>query len=88
MAVQLLKNRTSIVWTFLIAITIVSWQLGTHGSDHKLATILVMSIAFIKVRLVGMYFMELRDAPTPLRMIFEGYCLVVGSAVIIMYLAL
>jgi len=86
--VQLLKNRTTVVWGALVALTIVSWQLGTHGSSHQLATTIITAVAFTKVRFVGMYFMELRDAPLPLRLIFEGYCVLVGLAVIVMYLAL
>jgi hypothetical protein len=83
---QLLHSKTTVVWLGLIAATIVSWQVGTHGSDPKFATCLVMAVAFLKVRFVGLWFMELKDAPLPLRFIFEGYVVIVGSAVIIMYL--
>jgi hypothetical protein len=34
----------------------------------------VLAIAAIKVRLVGLDFMELRTAPVPLRAAFECYC--------------
>lgn len=88
MAAQLLRNRTTAVWVLLVAATLVSWQLGTHGADPKIATSIIMVVAFVKIRLVGLYFMELRDAPLPLRLLFEGYCAVVGVAVIVMYLAL
>ena len=84
----LLKNRISIVWLFLIVATLVSWKVGTdHGVHAHLATIIVLLVAFVKVRFVGMYFMELREAPIPLRGIFEGYCIVVCTTLIIMYLA-
>jgi cytochrome c oxidase subunit IV len=36
--------------------------------------VVVLGIASIKVRLVGLDFMELRSAPIPLRAAFEGYC--------------
>jgi heme/copper-type cytochrome/quinol oxidase subunit 4 len=88
MLVPLLRARSTAVWSVLVALTIVSWQVGTHGSNRDVATTLVLAVAFIKVRFVGLYFMELRDAPLPLRLIFEGYCLVVGTAVVVMSLAL
>jgi caa(3)-type oxidase subunit IV len=84
----LLKSRISIVWLVLIAATLVSWKVGTdHGVHAHLATVIVLLVAFIKVRLVGLYFMELRESPLPLRLIFEGYCVVVCTTLIIMYLA-
>jgi caa(3)-type oxidase subunit IV len=91
MAVQfttLLKSRISLVWLVLIAATLISWKVGTdHGVHAHLATVIVLLVAFIKVRLVGLYFMELRESPLPLRFIFEGYCVVVCTTLIIMYLA-
>jgi uncharacterized membrane protein len=84
----LLKNRITLVWLLLIAATLVSWRVGTdHGLHAHLATTIVVLVAFIKVRFIGLYFMELRGAPVPLRLIFEGYCAVVCGVVIIMYLA-
>ena len=84
----LLKSRITIVWLLLIIATVISWMVGTESHfAAKLATSIVVLVAFIKVRFVGMYFMELRDAPLPLRLIFETYCIVVCSVVIIMYLA-
>jgi Prokaryotic Cytochrome C oxidase subunit IV len=43
-------------------------------------------IAFIKVRLVGLYFMELRGAPTVLRGLFEAYCAIACTVVIGVFL--
>lgn len=84
----LAKSRISLVWLVLIAATLISWKVGTdHGVHAHLATVIVLLVAFIKVRFVGLYFMELREAPLPLRFIFEGYCVVVCTTLIIMYLA-
>jgi caa(3)-type oxidase subunit IV len=76
------------VWLVLIFATITSWLLGTESgiSNHTYASVAILVIAFIKVRLVGLYFMELRGAPTILRCLFEAYCLIVGSAVIGVFL--
>jgi caa(3)-type oxidase subunit IV len=84
----LARNRISLVWLALIVLTLISWRVGTDGGfTPKLATVIVLIVAFFKVRLVGLYFMELREAPIQLRMILEGYCLVVCTTLIIMYLA-
>jgi caa(3)-type oxidase subunit IV len=85
---SLLKNRISLIWLALIAATLITWQIGTNDSGNpQLGTVAVLLVAFIKVRLVGLYFMELRDAPLPLRLLFESYCLIVCTALILMYLA-
>ncbi|WAJ43351.1 cytochrome C oxidase subunit IV family protein [Mycobacterium sp. Aquia_216] len=75
----LLRTPATAVWVILVAATGVSWALGTqHGMpNHQLASVIILLIAFIKVRLVGLYFMELREAPNVLRGLFEAYCLIV-----------
>ena len=84
----LARSPISVVWLGLIVATLISWKVGTdHGVHAHLATIIVLLVAFIKVRFVGLYFMELREAPIQLRGIFEGYCIVVCTTLIIMYLA-
>jgi caa(3)-type oxidase subunit IV len=79
MTTALVRTPATAVWVILIAATAMSWSLGTqHGmSNHQLASVIILLIAFIKVRLVGMYFMELREAPNVLRGLFEAYCVVV-----------
>lgn len=74
----------------LASLTIISWILGTQhglgGSDHVPASLIIFVVAVFKVRLVGLYFMELRDAPLALRGIFEGYCVVLLGLLVGMYL--
>ena len=53
-----------------------------------LAMVVVFGIAAIKVRLIGLDFMELRSAPIPLRAAFEGYCLVLWGVLSGLYLFL
>lgn len=81
MTTTLVRTPATAVWALLITATAVSWALGTqHGmANHQLASVIILLIAFIKVRLVGMYFMELREAPNVLRGLFEAYCVVVCS---------
>jgi hypothetical protein len=50
--------------------------------------VVVFGIAAIKVRLIGLDFMELRSAPTSLRVTFESYCLALWAALSGLYLFL
>lgn len=87
---QLLRGPFLVVWFVLIGATLVSWYLGAdHGvRDHHLTTVLIMLVAFIKVRFVGLYFMELRAAPGALRLLFEAHCVIVCTAMLAVYLTL
>jgi heme/copper-type cytochrome/quinol oxidase subunit 4 len=83
----LARTRATAVWFVLVAATILSWWLGHGGNGgHELIGAVILLVAFIKVRLIGSYFMELREAPVPLRALFDGYCLVVCSVVLGMFL--
>ena len=76
---SLVRTNASLVWLLLIGLTVVSWALGTNhgfGGQHAAASLVIFAVAIFKVRLVGLYFMELRMAPILLRGAFEGYCLV------------
>jgi hypothetical protein len=83
----LLRSRITAVWSLLIAATLLSACVGTGHGDRTLATLAVIAIAFVKLRCVGLYFMELRHAPLPLRVVFEGYVAVVCGVVVALYLA-
>jgi caa(3)-type oxidase subunit IV len=84
----LLRTPATGIWIVLILATVTSWVLGTeHGiNNHTLASAAILLIAFIKVRLVGLYFMELREAPTVLRGLFDAYCVIVCTLVIGVFL--
>lgn len=85
----LLRGPFVVVWGILIAATLLSWYLGAdHGiHNHRVATTVILLVAFVKVRFVGLYFMELRDAPSRLRTLFEAHCLMVCTAMLTVYLA-
>ena len=74
-ALSLLKNRAGASWLVLVAATVLSWAVGAEHGTGSLVAVVVLGIAAIKVRLVGLDFMELRHAPLPLRVAFECYCL-------------
>jgi len=76
------------VWLALSVATGISWWLGTESSmtPRQLATVGLTLIAMIKVRLVILYFMEVRTAPLPLRLICETWVIAVGAVIIGFYL--
>ena len=87
---ELLRSSASAAWAFLVVATVVSWALGTDHAfvdSMETASLIVLVVAFVKVRFVGLYFMELKDAPLPLRALIESYCLVVCCLTIGFYLA-
>lgn len=85
----LLRDSVVPIWLLLMAATGLSWWLGTgQGSAtevHTWATVGLMIVAFVKVRFVGLHFMELRHAPWPLRLIFEAWVVLVCLVVLSLY---
>lgn len=74
---SILNNRVTLVWGLLVLATAVSWALGTDhgvGSSHSTASVIILVVAFVKVRFVGQHFMELREAPVLLRHGLDAYC--------------
>jgi hypothetical protein len=74
----LVRTPASLVWLVLCGLTVLSWALAGSGSggSQLVASLAIIVVAVFKIRLVGLYFMELRDAPTAMRGVFEGYCVV------------
>jgi len=77
------------MWVFpaLVVATLSSWLLGIEGHTSTVIGCVVVVIALIKVRLVGLHFMELRNAPAVLRGAFEAYVLVTGAALLALHLS-
>ena len=74
-AFTFVRSRAGVSWLVLIVATLVSFALGADHATGSVMVVVVLAIAAIKVRLVGLDFMELRRAPMPLRVAFEAYCL-------------
>lgn len=87
---ELLKSSATVVWFVLVSATAVSWALGTHHQivDNATATaLIILAIAFIKIRYIGLYFMDLKDAPLGLRAVLEAWCVIVYALTAGFYLA-
>ncbi|MEZ0360190.1 hypothetical protein CRM90_03485 [Mycobacterium sp. ENV421] len=83
---QLMRNRAGVSWLILVAATLASFALGADHGTGSLVAVAVLAIAAIKVRLVGLDFMELRHAPIPLRVAFEVYCVALWALLSGLYL--
>jgi heme/copper-type cytochrome/quinol oxidase subunit 4 len=84
---ELLRKPVSIVWAALMLATCAStWLLSKNAVTREVATVAIMLIAAVKVRLVIGYFMEVRWAPLALRFICDGWLLAVTALIVTVYL--
>jgi len=88
---SLLTEKITIVWLVLTVLTGISWVMSdgtvpTEASATTYVAIGLFVLAFFKVRLVIMYFMEVHGAPWPLRILFEVWVLGIFLAVVRFYL--
>ena len=71
-----IRNPLTYAWMFLTLITIISWWIGhTYDRDYHtdaVVTVCVLLIAAMKTLLVIRYFMEVRVAPSWLKMCTYG----------------
>lgn len=70
---DLLLTRTSLVWLLLMSATAVSWYMSTLPTVDVVigGSSMILLIAFFKVRLVVVHFMEAGHAPAILRFTSE-----------------
>lgn len=86
---HLLLKPVSAAWLFLMLATSLSWWLGQDhafssgiSSDYRIVSNGLILIAFIKVRIVIRYFMEVREAPLALKLVCDGWIVLVCGAII------
>jgi caa(3)-type oxidase subunit IV len=77
--------RVAVVWLVLLAATLLSWESAHSADGYRLASAVVLLIAFLKARLIGLEFMELRTAPRALRFIFEAWVVVACGTLLALY---
>jgi hypothetical protein len=84
--VELLRKPVSIVWAALMLATYAStWLLSKNSVTPEVATVAIMVIAAVKVRLVMGHFMEVRRAPLALRFVSDGWLLAVTALILTVY---
>ncbi|MCX6398494.1 MAG: cytochrome C oxidase subunit IV family protein [Propionibacteriales bacterium] len=86
MFTRVFGDRQTTVWMVLVAATVLTAVVGLeqHGGSTAVG-LLLLAVAFVKIRLVALHFMEVRDAPLPLRMLVEGYVGVTFVALVGIY---
>jgi hypothetical protein len=85
---SMVRDRTSIVWLVLVVATLASWMLGSEDAGAaRMGSCAILLIAFIKVRLIGRHFMEIKDSPRTLRIAFDIYVIVSWSLLTGFYIA-
>ncbi|GAB2972355.1 cytochrome C oxidase subunit IV family protein [Nocardioides montaniterrae] len=84
---RLIADRQLVVWLVLVLATGLTATLGLeeHGSRAWVGVALI-GIGVVKLRLVAMHFMEVRDAPPALRLVLEAYAGVLFCALAGIYL--
>ena len=82
----LIRSRAVLSWLILVAATAISFTVGVEHDTGSSVVLVVLTIAAIKMRLVGLDFMELRHAPILLRSAFEMYCVALWAALCGTYL--
>ncbi len=79
------QARVAVVWLVLLAATLLSWESAHSAAEYRLASTVVLLIAFLKARLIGLEFMELRTAPRVLRLIFEAWVVLACATLLALY---
>lgn len=84
---ELLRQPVSIVWAALMLATCAStWLLSKNSVTPEVATVAIVLVAAVKVRLVIGYFMEVRRAPLSLRLVCDVWLLAVTALIVTVYL--
>ena len=84
------ERRLFVAWLALVAVTLVSWWIGSHhgrsefGSSAAI-TYGVILIAAIKIRVIVREFMEVRHAPRLLQRLTDGWTVFLIAALLAIY---
>lgn len=85
---ETLRKPVTVIWAALMLATCAStWWLSGDGAAPTVATVAIVVIAAVKIRFVLLHFMELKDAPTAWRAVFEAWLVVVTAIIVGLYLA-
>jgi heme/copper-type cytochrome/quinol oxidase subunit 4 len=80
---SVLRERVTWVWLGLVVLTCVTtWGLSKDLFSPAVAVVGIFLIAAVKVRYVILDFMELRNAPIPVRVIGEAWPVAVAVMIL------
>ena len=84
----LLRDSVTWVWLLLLLITAGSWAVGSHvwlASNHLLAVGTILLFTGIKMHLVIQHFMEVKHAPSWLKLFCSGWLAVLFFSLLWLY---
>lgn len=84
-ALTLLRSRAGVSWLLMVLATATSFGLGLEHAPGASVAVAIFALAVIKVRLIGLDFMELRHAARGLRVVFEVYCVALWAVLSALY---
>lgn len=84
-------RRLSLAFALLTSVTLLSWWLGTRDGPQSFRpdvaiTVGVLLIAALKVRVIAWEFMELRAAPSLLRLLADAWLALLTALLLGVYL--
>jgi caa(3)-type oxidase subunit IV len=80
---SVLRERVTWVWLGLVVLTCVTtWGLSQNLFSPAVAVVGNFLIASVKVSYVMLDFMELRDAPIPVRVAFQAWPVAVAAMIL------
>jgi hypothetical protein len=85
-----LNRRITVVWAFLCVVTVVSWLLASARGHREFSpsagvTIGILVAVAVKARLIIRRFMEVRTAPTWLRVVTDVWLTVLVGSIFALY---
>lgn len=83
----LIKDKLFLVLAGLLSLTLLSWLILSYvGLEAQTLGVILIILAFIKVRLIIIHYMEAAKAYLPIRIAFEAWVILVGGITIALYL--
>ncbi len=87
MMLNLVKDKLFLVLIALLGMTLMSWLLiSSTNLGEKSLGVMILLLAFLKVRLIAIHFMEAAMAHRLVRIAFDAWGVVVGGGIIFGYL--
>jgi hypothetical protein len=82
------RSRATAVWLLLVLATVCSlslFEISRLEDAHRYVSVAVLVIAAVKVRFIGLDFMEVRHSPLPLRIVFEAWLFAITGGLVTLY---
>lgn len=87
--INLVRHPVTPVWLLLVCATALSWWMGNDsaalGIELRYVSTALLVVAFIKVRFVIRFFMEVRHAPLALRLLADAWVFGVCAVLVALY---